>query len=374
MQLTYRFKNDEKNLDIKKQEYLNPTEVTFYIKKDDKVYVNDGDKVYINQLLKESSNGIKTYATISGIAIVKSGVIKITNDNADSTITSDNTNDDISKLKKEEIISICQELGIDYENKLIAEKLNNKNKVLIVNAMDIEPYQFNNNYILEEKMDKILEVTEVLSNAFNLTAYFLLNKYDENNIEAARKIIAKYPNIIFKTIDEEFPFTTNPCLARKYFKEYKYEDLLFFDAFALDKIYVALKDGLPTSERYVTICLNGTDKITVVKCRYGTSLAKILDQAINVDLTGRDIFLNNYMRRVKCDNIEALIVNDNIKTIFILDHEDIKVSKCIRCGKCVDICPVNINPLDKKLDPSCIRCGLCNNVCPANINVLNKEK
>ena len=374
MQLTYRFKNDEKNLDIKKQEYIVPKEITFYTKSDDEVYVSDGEEVYINQLLKESKSGIKTYATVSGTAEVKKGLIRIINDSEDSTIISEDTVDDISKLKKDEILSILSDLGIEYENKLIVDQLKGKNKVIIINGMDIEPYQFNNNYMLEDRLENILEVTEVISNIFNLSAYLLLNKYDENNIEAARKVISKYPNIIFKTIDEEFPFTSNPCLAKKYFKEYKYNELLFFDAFALNKIYTALKDGLPVSERYITVCLNGTEKIYVVKCRYGTSLGRILEEAVSIDLTNRDVYLNNYMRRVICDNVKALIVNDNVKTIFVLDHEDIKTSKCIKCGKCVEICPVNINPLDKKLDPSCIRCGLCNNVCPANINLLNKEK
>lgn len=372
MQLTYKFKNDEKSLNIKKQEFLNPLDVTFYTKSDDEVYVTDGEEVYINQLLKESKDGIKTYATISGKAQVKKGVITLINDNEDATIVSEDTVDDLSKLKKDEILNILKELGIEYENKLIADKLNKNNKVIIINGMDIEPYQFNNNYMLEEKMKNILEITEVVSNAFNLNAYLLLNKYDDNNIEAARKIIAKYPNIIFKTIDEVFPFTTNPCLAKKYFKEYKEDELLFFDTFALNKIYTALKDGLPVSERYVTV-VDGTEKFTVIKCRYGTSLDKILDE-LKINLIDKDVFLNNYMRRVKCDNIKALIVNDNVKTIFVLDHEDIKATKCIKCGKCVEICPVNINPLDKKLDPSCIKCGLCNNVCPANINLLNKEK
>ncbi len=374
MKLTYRFKNDEQKLDIKKVEYVNPKEIIVYPKADDEVYVSDGEEVYINQLLKESKNGIKTYATVSGTASVKKGIIRISNDNSDSTIVSEDTVDDISKLKKEEVINICQELGIEYENKLLVEKLQNKNKVIIVNGMDIEPYQFNNNYMLEDRLECILEVTEVISNLFNLNAYLILNKYDENNIEEVRKVISKYPNIIFKTVDDVFPFTTNPCIAKKYFKEYKYNELLFFDTFALNKLYTALKDGLPVSERYVTVCLNGTDNISVVKCRYGTSLASILSEAVNIDLTNRDIYLNNYMRGVKCDDVKALIVNDNVKTIFILEHDDVKASKCIKCGKCVEICPVNINPLDKKLDPACIRCGLCNNVCPANINLLNKGK
>ncbi len=374
MKLTYKFKNDETSIEIEKKEYLNPIDVTIYTRNDDEIYVYDKDNVYINQLIKTSKNGIKTYAPISGIAQVKQGIIKIINDNSDSMIVSENTREDINTLKMAEILNICDELGIEYENKLLGEKLKQNSKLLVVNAMDIEPYQFNNNYFLEDKIKEVLETAELLSNALNINAYLLLNKYDENNIEAVRKIISKYPDIIFKTIDEEFPFTTNQCLTKKYFKEYKYDDILFFDPFALNKIYVALKDGLPVNDRYITICINGTEKVYVIKCKYNTNLSTILDKAVSIDLTNKDVYLNNYMRRIKCENVNALVVNDNVKTIFIFDHEDVQTTKCIKCGKCVDVCPVNINPLAKKIDPSCIRCGLCNNICPANINLLSKEK
>ena len=95
----------------------------------------------------------------------------------------------------------------------------------------------------------------------------------------------------------------------------------------------------------------------------GKSVAKLLAKDNHVLITD-----------VKCDNLDSLIVTDNIKSIFIFPKENIVPSKCIKCGKCVDICPVGINPLAPKLDSSCIRCGLCNFVCPANINLISKEK
>jgi ferredoxin len=84
--------------------------------------------------------------------------------------------------------------------------------------------------------------------------------------------------------------------------------------------------------------------------------------------------LNNYYRKNKCMNFDYLTVTDNVNTIFVFDEEADIVTKCINCGKCADVCPVKINPLDTKLDSSCIRCGLCNYVCPANINLIVRVK
>ncbi len=43
--------------------------------------------------------------------------------------------------------------------------------------------------------------------------------------------------------------------------------------------------------------------------------------------------------------------------------------KCIRCGKCVEICPAQILHIDKKVfidKPKCLHCFCCHEVCPVN--------
>lgn len=374
LKLTYEFDNDEKKLDIEKFECLDPENITIYTREGDTIYVATDDYVYINQLIKESTSGIKTYATISGKVKVEDGQIKVINDKTNSTLVSEEALDKIDDIRKDIIIKSCENLGIEYENKLIASHLKENNKLIVVNAMDIEPYQFNNNYQFQDNTDALLTTLELLSNKFNVNAYLLLNKYDDNNIASVKKVIDKYPNIIFKIIDDVYPYTTNQCVTRKYFKDHAYDDILFLDTFALYKIYVALKEGLPVSERYLTVILNDAERVAVVNAKYGANIGTIIKDIIKIDIKDKDIYLNNFMRKVKCANIDSLIITDNIKTIFIMNHEEQKSSKCIKCGKCVEICPVKINPLADKLDPSCIRCGLCNYVCPANINLNNKEK
>ena len=374
LELTYRFDNDEKKLDIARLEFLSPETIEVYTKEGDNVYVNDGDYVYINQLIKESTSGIKTYATVSGDVHIEDSVIKIVNDKTDSTFVSEETVDTIENIKKDEIISVCENLGIDYENRLVVTKLKNNSKVLVVNAMDVEPYQFNNNYLFQDNVTALLDTINLISKRFNINAHLLLNKYDDNNVKAVKEIINKYPDINFKVVDEVFPFNTNQLVAKELFKEYKFEDIMFMDTFALYKIYVALKDGLPVSERYITVVFDNADKVDVVKVKYGSNIGEMLRECVKAELTDKDVYLNNFMRKVKCPNIEDLIVTDNIKTIFIFEHNEEQTSKCIKCGMCIDICPLGLNPLAKNLDPNCIRCGLCNHVCPANINLINREK
>lgn len=374
LKLTYKFDNDEKKVEIEKKNFLNPLYTEYYIREGDLIYVQEDDYVYINQLIKESTNGIKTYATVSGNIEMTDMVIRIKNDHTDSILVSEESIDNLDELKKMDILNICEGLGIDYENRLILNNLKGNSKILIVNGMDVEPYQFNSNYLFQDNVDSLLDTIALISRKFNLEAYLLLNKYDDNNVDAVNKVIRRYPEIKFMVINDVFPFNTNPVVAKKFFKEYSYDEIMFLDTFALFKIYKAVKEGLPVTERYLTVNLGDPNKSYVINTKYGANIGELIDNTLKVNLDDKDVFLNNFMRKVKCENLKSLIVTDNIKSIFIFPKEDMVESNCIKCGKCVEICPVGINPLDKKLDAACIKCGLCNFVCPANRNLISREK
>jgi electron transport complex protein RnfC len=70
--------------------------------------------------------------------------------------------------------------------------------------------------------------------------------------------------------------------------------------------------------------------------------------------------------------------------ITVLTHEDIKKEKqttCVRCGRCVDVCPMHLVPArlavasrhgnlamaEKYKIRGCMECGCCAYVCPAGI-------
>ena len=374
MKLTYKFNNDENKLDIQKLEYLNPGSVEFYFREGDSIYVKEGDNVCVNQLLIESSSGIKTYSSVAGVVSVRENTLVITNDYTELTLISEEAIRDINELKKDEIISICEKIGISFENRLIANKLKANSKILVINAMDVEPYQFNSNYLLQDNIKNMLDVIDLLSKRFNLNSYLFLNKYYYNNVAVVNEKIDYYKDIHFKVINDVFPFTTNGVIAKKYFKEYKLEEILFLDALSLYKIFVALKERLPVSNKFITVMLNDPSKSYVINTKYGSNLKKAIVDSFKPDFENKDIYLNNFMRKAKCDNFDSLVVDDNIKSVYIFDKMENNPSKCIKCGKCVDICPVGINPTAKKLDAACIRCGLCNYVCPANINLISREK
>ncbi|MBQ1795540.1 MAG: 4Fe-4S binding protein [Treponema sp.] len=46
-------------------------------------------------------------------------------------------------------------------------------------------------------------------------------------------------------------------------------------------------------------------------------------------------------------------------------HVHVNKEKCISCGKCSEVCPMDNNPLLKPRSAECILCGRCADICPA---------
>lgn len=370
--LTYKFDNYDKNIIIERKEFFNPKKCVFYVKDGDAIYVENGKEVKVGQLLVKKSNGVKYHSSISGIASIQGNSVIVTNDNNDTMIEEEGLLS-IDKVTKEDILSTIDKLGINNGINLLLNDFNDNKKVIVVNAIDIEPYTFNNRYLLHDNCKNTLDLLTRISKVFDIVSYLIVSNKDPNLI-SIQELIVNYPSVKLLVVKDKFPYNTNLFLLKKYLKEYSDNEIIKMDLLTLYKIFVGLKDKKCLNERFVTVVFNNPLRYFLVNTYYGVYLEEMIDSFIPPSWGGKSVYLNNFFRKNKCSNFDYLSLNDTINTIFVLDDVNEIVTKCIKCGKCADICPVKINPLDKKLDPSCTRCGLCNYICPANINLIVRVK
>ena len=75
---------------------------------------------------------------------------------------------------------------------------------------------------------------------------------------------------------------------------------------------------------------------------------------------------------------DELIITSDTNCILLLEDKVYETLPCIKCGKCAEVCPVNLIPsliMDnpkkaKELQINkCMNCGLCSYVCPSKIEV-----
>lgn len=374
LELTYKFNNDEKKINIERKEFFNPKMVKFYLKDGDAIYVSNDQEVKIHQLLAKKTNGTNIYSPISGFASIRGNSIIVANDNQDEALVTEESVLKLEKITKEDILNTVSKFGINTGNKALLKELEENKKILLVNALDSEPYLFNNKFLLKENCKNTLDIMTILANAFSLTPYLVVSKYDTSNVDQLQGIIGNYPNVRLIITKDLFPKNSTKFIIDKNLNEYSEKEILVLDLITIVKLFVALKEKEPYYEKMVTVMFNNPLRYFLVNTYYGVNLQEMIDSFMPASWGGKAVYLNNYYRKNKCINFENLSVTDNVNTLFIFDDENEISTKCIKCGKCADICPVKINPLEKKLDASCIRCGLCNYICPANINLLVRVK
>jgi electron transport complex protein RnfC len=149
-------------------------------------------------------------------------------------------------------------------------------------------------------------------------------------------------------------------------------------------IYQAIHHGEPLLSRIVTITGNGVARPRNLEVLIGTSMAELVRQCDGRPEELGRLVMGGPMMGFALHRTELPIIKTtNCVLSYHRDHmpEQQPAMPCIRCGACMDACPVNLLPqqlywfarsdeLEKAQAHDlfdCIECGCCSYVCPSNI-------
>ncbi len=265
----------------------------------------------------------------------------------------------INKLTKEEIKEILEKHNL---------KLNINKNILVINGLN-ESYVINESFILNEYMDIIIEIIDALVDIYKLKQIILcINETDGFNIINYSNIKGIIPEIKLEIIPNIYMLNYNDNIL-EYLNLDK--DTSIISVSEIYDLYTVIKRNHKICETFITISGNAINSAFVINAKIGTSLKEIIKKHIELKYKDYEIIANSLLSgyNVKDD----LIITKDIKGLIIKRKEDYQELKCIRCGKCRNVCPVNIDPvviMDKKIkSKKCIDCGLCSYVCPSFINL-----
>jgi electron transport complex protein RnfC len=140
--------------------------------------------------------------------------------------------------------------------------------------------------------------------------------------------------------------------------------------------------GRPLFMRYITVAGGAIARPGNYKVRIGTRIADIAEECGGFRHPPAKIVMGGPMCGISVHSMDVPVVKGTSGVLFLTEEEVSfrKYSPCIRCGKCVAVCPVGLHPCDmgnavekERLDIAaglnpfdCIMCGSCSFVCPAN--------
>jgi len=155
-------------------------------------------------------------------------------------------------------------------------------------------------------------------------------------------------------------------------------------------IVEAVRDKKPLIERVVTVTGNGVNNPGNFMVQVGTPFSVVIDAAGGLKDNAAKVIMGGPLMGIAQANLDVPIVKGT-SGILILTEDEVDIIEevnCIRCGRCVDHCPMFLVPADLvkfvkgeawgKLDNyhimDCIECGCCTFSCPSRISIVQYIK
>lgn len=148
-----------------------------------------------------------------------------------------------------------------------------------------------------------------------------------------------------------------------------------------------LKTGMPLIERVVTVTGERIQNPGNFIVKIGTSVQELLDYCGGI--AGEDVMVKagGPMMGFELKDMAAPIIKGS-NGIIAVDTDETKEQPCIKCGRCVDVCPMELSPLyfskyadeenwqgmkDKNV-MDCVECRCCEYICSSKIPLVTKIK
>lgn len=264
-------------------------------------------------------------------------------------------------------------------------------KTLIVNGSECEPYLTTDDRLMRERAAAIVEGTKLVR--YIIEAYRAVIAVEDNKPEAIAAlkeaaegvgaieimvVPARYPMGSAKQLIQAVTGFEVPAGARS-------NDIgvLVHNVATVYAIQQALFYGRPLISRVTTIAGGCTGKSQNVEALIGTPIRHLFEQCGGLQSTPARLLMGGPMMGQILPSLDVPLIKGS-SGILALTKAEVNThmpSPCIRCGRCVDACPMGLLPLDmarsaKQEDfdraqeaglRDCILCGSCAYVCPSHI-------
>ena len=374
-----------------------------------KPLVKKGDVVTMGQKIGDNQGlCVPVHASVSGkVKAVEprphtSGTmvmsVVIENDHLD-TLCEDiqpRTQEEVEKLTAEELMNIIREAGIvgmggaTFPTHVKLSSGLGKVDTIIVNVSECEPFIVADDRLCQEYPAEMISGLKIVMKILGLNKAHIAM---EDNKPAAAKALkakldpkegivldilpAKYPQgaekqLIYAVTGKEVPSGGLPAAV----------GCAVFNAATCKAIHDAVYLGMPLIRRIVTvsgdICMEPKNLMVPI----GVSFNELLEAVGTRENPYKVLSGGPMMGAAQYDLAVPVIKGSNAVTILGIKNKYAVVqSRCIRCGKCIDACPMGLMPVlmyksTYTSDPEemksvhmldCIECGCCAYTCPASV-------
>ena len=264
-------------------------------------------------------------------------------------------------------------------------------EILIINAVECEPYLTADHQLMLEKAPEIMVGVSLLMKAIHVNkAVIAIENNKPDAIELMSKVAEDFLGIEVLPLQVKYPqggekqlidavldrqVAAPPALPIS-------EGAVVQNVGTAFAVYEAVQKNKPLFERIVTVTGKLLPHPSNFLVRMGTPISQLIEAAGGMPEDTSKIIGGGPMMGKALVSAEIPICKGSSGVLLMGDAEAHRneVQNCIRCGKCVGICPMGLEPyllgalfeqsnwerLEKEEIMSCIECGSCQFTCPSN--------
>lgn len=260
---------------------------------------------------------------------------------------------------------------------------------VIINAAECEPFLTSDHRVMLEYPKDVILGLRIMMKVLGVEEGYIgveVNKMDA--VKALKEAMTPEDNIIIATLKTKYPQGGEKCLIDAVTgREVPSGGLPMDVGCVVNNVGTAkamadaVLQGKPLYERVVTITGNAINEPKNLLVKMGTPFQEVIDQCGGFKERPGKILMGGPMMGLGQFSTDVPIIKGS-SGILVLTEEEAKpqkISACIKCGQCLEACPVHLQPLfisayalkenfegaEEYSALDCIECGACSYICPA---------
>jgi len=378
--------------------------------------VNKGDMVKAGQMIAKGEAFISSnvHSSVSGKVLKiddmidhtgykrKAIVINVDGDEWETSVDrGTNLRGEIT-LTREEIIKKIHEMGVvgmggatfPSHVKLMVPD-GKKPEYLIINGVECEPYLTADHRLMLEKGEEVLVGTQILMKGLGVEKSIIgIENNKPDAIRHMQELAAKYPSISVQALKVRYPQGGEKQLINALLGREVPSGKLPIEVGCVVNnvgtayaVYEAVQKNKPLVERVVTVTGYTVAKPSNFLVRIGTPIQELLAKA-EADLENSAKIVNGGPMMGKALNsLDVPVVKGTSGILVFPADRSLRVEQrtCIRCGRCVSVCPMGLEPIllaqyaergmwdlaEVNMIMDCMECGSCQYTCPSGRPLLD---
>lgn len=270
-----------------------------------------------------------------------------------------------------------------------------KAECLIINGVECEPYLTSDYRTMLERGSEVLVGVQILCKALDVNkAYIGIEDNKPEAISHLTTLAAGYPHIEIVPLRTKYPQGGEKQLIQAITgKAVPSGGLPIHVGVVVQNIgtalavYEAVQKNKPLIERVVTVTGKTLRDPSNFMVRIGTPISSLIDLCGGMPQDALKVINGGPMMGRALADIDAPVTKGTSGIVIMRNRESLRTParSCIKCAKCVGVCPMGLEPylLNKltrlkrfdDLEPlritDCIECGSCAYTCPASIPLLD---